>query len=327
MNQTKFQALVNWVRENGGYVDKDVYVDGQLLRCKKDKLPLEVLIRIPYPLAIKGESWIYHTIELLNEIGKGKESFYYPYIDMLPSMFEMKEHPFFKFKEDDIQHIEKINLEASLLLKNLYKDYNQLKEKGCSQDEEMLKYAIIITSCRARERDGFTPVLDMLIPSLYTDNCKTPTFLFGYEYISQSDRVKSNDILKIPEINPMSLSKSYIITNNIDLECNTIPIPVKTKSESLTLYFCSSGIVSSSLEKAKKIVLENEKVSENELNIKAIELLLHVINISIQNETKPENSKFNIFWELIVQTNNILKKSRLILLENLKILGKEFVNK
>lgn len=327
MNQTKFETLVNWVRENGGYVDKDVYAEGQLLKCKKNKLSLEVLIRIPYPLTIQGDSWIDHSIRFLNEIDKGKESFYYPYIDILPTISEMKEHPFFKFKEDEIEYIEKINLEASLILKNLYKDYKQLKENSKIEDEELLKYIVIITSCRARENAGFTPILDMLIPSLYTNNCKTPIFLFGYEYILQADEIKSNDILKIPEISPMSLAKSYMLTNNVDLECETIPISIKTKSESLTLYFSSSGIVSSSLEKAKKIVLENEKISENELNIKAIELLLHVINISIQNETKPENSKFNIFWELIVQTNNILKKSRLILLENLKIFKREFLNK
>jgi hypothetical protein len=105
--QSKFDNLKHWITANGGHISNIILTCGQYGRsytAAAEIQPNDNLVSIPKSLWIdENSSNVKHLAELsscekimislLLELRKGRESFYFPFIDLLPSYEEFETHP------------------------------------------------------------------------------------------------------------------------------------------------------------------------------------------------------------------------------------------
>lgn len=132
------QKVVEWIRENGGYVDEDIYLDGESLRVRKEKPKDAKLLEIPSKCFFKGSVMAVAT-GLYREFIKGEKSFFYPFLATLP---KMSDHALYRYTEKDIEPIFAICKEAGVVLSNMLKDLNTLCRTV--QNKELGKYCFIL---------------------------------------------------------------------------------------------------------------------------------------------------------------------------------------
>lgn len=326
MNQTKFQTLVKWVRENGGYIDSNIYLDNSILRIKCKKTNSHELIAIPKKCIIEGKTWLEQTITLLYQISKGKDSFFFPYIDSLPSLSELQNHPFYVYDEKEIDEINKINKDASFALKKMYIELKILKSQISKlfinqefQSEEWLKYALLI-SYQNDLYKSCIPMIDMfkrdLVDFSIEDEIKDNKIVFrNYENLNEYDELTltypyfENTFTYISKYR-LQLQNIIMIHLNKNFTERQMSLFDGFKYNKNSLYFSSFGIVESTIIKARIIVCrDDEDFGSKNLTKRAIEFLINILKQSLIDEVKSENDKYKIFYDLVLHHNKIVKNS------------------
>lgn len=175
MTSLKFDNLMSWVRNAGGYVDSSLFLDvsnesNRSLKVKNPQRPGAVLIRVPDCCLIGGKD-IYETcMNLLLEMNKGRESFFHPYLDMLPGPEQLTHLPIYTFTRSDLPKIQKCSVHFAQQL-NAY--FNEIET---FHTEHLLKsdlipleykkyhyalYALALYHSRAWNQRGFIPLIDL----------------------------------------------------------------------------------------------------------------------------------------------------------------------
>lgn len=139
MNDEKVRRLYAWFTTNGGTMQDGAYIDhdadiGYLLRAGPDYRPSQPVLHLPRALTFsmlsasgttvwpetfiqrfKDEPYILTRFMLVDEYLQGSESFWWPYIDMLPNPSE-DPAPFntpLWFNEEDSRWLEETNVAAA----------------------------------------------------------------------------------------------------------------------------------------------------------------------------------------------------------------------
>lgn len=325
----KFENLVRWVEENGGYIDKDIYLHvyengDRCLKTKKYKDDKEVLFRIPCECYIQGKSWYEVSVKLLGEFSKGKDSFYYPYLCMLPSISNFKNHPLFKYNEDEIAIIAKLNKECARLLQDCYKRIFTLEQivknlilPEYFKNREILKYVICLCNTRFFGTSGLIPIVDMLQHVQQKESCNVIIQIQEETIVDNMYKLNPEDSLTFC-YRPGSMADLYItygipiLDINYISVCLTFPdITEKQKKllegSNVTFYFSDHGIDAVTLRKARIL---NDEYDDNLIaNKKAIHLLTQVLNLSFEEEYPISNDRYKIFHDITAKQNEIIRKS------------------
>lgn len=332
----KFQDLVRWIEKNGGYVDNDIYLyiyenGDRCLKTQKYKEDKAVLFRIPYECNIQGKSWYEICIKLLSEFSKGKESFYYPYLCMLPPISDFKNYSLFKYNEDEIFVIENLNKECGRILKDWYKNVYTLEQiiKNLSLPEkfktkEMLKYVISLYNTRSFGSLGLVPVIDMLQHSQNNQSCNVVMFLENEGVVDCTVKLNPEDTLTYC-YRPGGMADLYttygipILDVNYFCACLQFPnitdkqkkqLKMKEEDKNVKFYFSDSGLDSLTFQRAKILSMsEDEKDEKENLNQKALELILQILDFSFEEEYPVLNDRYKIFHDITAKQNEIIRKS------------------
>lgn len=160
----KYKRLVNWICENGGDLDRDIFMDSKspdnrTLKVAADKPANVILMCVPKKCTISG-NLVECTTKLLKEMSLGEESFYHPFVDILPSMETLrKQLPF--LQETTTEYVQKykqiIQNEANVL-------YNALQGSDLPNSYKtgnIALYAVALYHSRAWHTWGFIPLFDL----------------------------------------------------------------------------------------------------------------------------------------------------------------------
>lgn len=330
----KFENVVRWVEENGGYVDKDIYLyvyenGDRCLKTKKYKDDKEVLFRIPYECYIQGKSWYEVCVKLLNEFSKGKDSFYYPYLCMLPTISDFKDYPLFKYNEDEIIVIQKLNKECGRLLQDCYKRIYTLEQivknlllPEYFKNRHLLKYVISLCNTRFFGTAGLIPIVDMLQHVQQKESCNViiqiqdetivdnlyklntgDSLTFCYRPGSMADLYITYGIPPILDVN--YISACLIFPDITEKQKKLIYIDYKDRT---CFYFSDNGIDIMTLRKAR-ILTYDDNLINLDANRKAIDLLMEVLKLSFEEEYPVLNDRYKIFHDITAKQNEIIRKS------------------
>jgi hypothetical protein len=175
----RFKNLCNWINENGGYVSDKIDIEetiyGRSIKCKSDIDPDEILFNLPKKLLLNKENLNLKidgdnfnekctvVISLLLEI-KNEESFWQPYIDILPHMSELEKHPLILHMSNKFPKIsETLNNNLYSLQEDLYNIFNfindNFKIEGILTEEIIWAYLIVTT--RMWKNFGLVPLADL----------------------------------------------------------------------------------------------------------------------------------------------------------------------
>lgn len=220
--EVKFENLKTWITNNGGYVNnklgiKYITSDNRTVYAKEPINQNEFIFKIPDKCLINENSFktlpITGTIDhelsadakriivlLYEKFIKRDKSFYYPYIDILPSFEDFNYHPFIKFDVSRETIYKTLSdgsfnkLNAFITLYNTIKDtmlkFNETI-KLFNEDiltEENIKWAFLILRTR-QWKNGLCPFADLL------QHSHKSTMLLETNTTTQTnDMVVKNDI-------------------------------------------------------------------------------------------------------------------------------------
>lgn len=226
----QFNNLVNWIKENGGYIDDDIYLEvvgegNRTLRTSQDKNNSEILIKIPKKCTIteKEDTENFNakiSLKLLQEFSKGDESFYKYYLHILPSPDQLSTHPFYKYDEKDLEKIKDISIYVYNYLNSFHIRVDEFYEKYVKDDvnikdkfktKEWSKYVLTLSITRSWGIYGFIPVIDMIQHGLN---------LAELNCVSQNDEGKLCFLNRKNLTKDCELSHIYNTYSNINLYLN-----------------------------------------------------------------------------------------------------------
>lgn len=279
----KFTKLKNWIVNNGGYIGNITLsntIYGRSYISTKNINADDVIVKIPNKLWIdeynlnvrhmkKLDSCEKIILALILEIRKGSNSFYYPYINLLPSYEEFQCHPLY---ECDFNFDSYLITEWKLicpdfaqriisLIKLYYQSYSNIQFYSfITHDEFKYVYLIYLT----RNWNKFVPGAD-----LFQHRCSNS--LMGYDddnifKIQSGDNYSNGDTIYI----------NYGNKNNIDLlfqygfKTNTDYIPIKFDN---TEYYLTLDINGDN-----EILIQKLNLIFNHSRRESIILLLNYIN-------------------------------------------------
>lgn len=333
----KYNKFFEWIRSNGGYIDPDIYIyenengsNQRVVKTRVKKVNTEVM-SIPQKCCMLN--FEKNNIEIMKTMLKelqNPNSFYKPYLDILPSFESFKNHPFLIFNEDDILPIKEICYEASVHLEKLFICFDiAKKELKCS--EELAKYVFLLYITRSWST-GFMPLIDMMQHSNLRCNVKE----FRYDKNEKNENLKiETDVCEDELINcyrdasfiELFLFYEIPFGSNEDLvkiHFNTTYLTKEQKSylsenglytEPMYMYF-NNSIVLSTLEKAKILVIENKNdekifIKDRLQNDKdAVKYIFSIIYQSLENEITNIPEKYKIFQHMTKIKNRILNLSK-----------------
>lgn len=329
----KFENLVKWIEDNGGYVDKDLYLfvgenGDRCLKIKKPKLEKELLVVVPKECNISGKTWIETCLNLLSEFSKEEKSFYHPYIEMLPKMDMFKNHPFFKFEENEFEIIKNIHFESGQRLINLYLNTELLKVVSSDLDipviyktEKWLKYVLLLFNTRSWGNVGMIPIVDLIQHTQHSDNCNSVSF--GDRTHLHCKQLNINDSLnacyRIGSVSDFYISYGIPILDinyiNMVLEIPTMTEKQKILIEPIvTLYFSDSGLDLNTLKRLRIIIMkEDEDFNNNlvhpELNKRCAQFILPILEKARIKQVPILKDRYQIFHDITAKHNEIIDKS------------------
>lgn len=334
MSQIKYEKFFDWIRQNNGYVDPDLYIfenenKERILRTKSKKVNTEVMI-IPKKCCILSETQ--NNLEIMSNMLKefqNPNSFYKPYIDILPSYDTFSKHVFSIFSEADIPSVKEICLEAGSHLEKLHECFKIVKDKlKCS--EMIAKYIYLLYNTRSWS-NGFIPLIDMMNHSDVTCNVNPlitnetsfviRTGVCDDELINcyrSASFIELYMFYNIPFGSRNDLSKIFFHINDAKPEQIEFLKNNNLYSEPMYFYF-NDSIVLSTFQKARILTKEKDlipsKYTYKGFNCiandrDAINYIFEIINQSLI--VKPQNisSKYKIFEEMTDRYNTILKNTR-----------------
>lgn len=176
----KFANLSQWVIDNGGYVDPDIYIDllgegCRALRTSQTKTQGEELIKIPSKCCLtsakNGSEFCYEIChQLVREFSLGEKSFYYPYLQSLPTIENMSDYCLLKYTKDDIAELKELSVDFSSQLEKYFDDCNNIFNNYILTDNtlpdewqtlEKVKYVNALYHTRSWNILGMIPLIDL----------------------------------------------------------------------------------------------------------------------------------------------------------------------
>lgn len=171
----KYEHLVQWIRDSGGMVDPSVYLDvsnpdNRALKVNTAQRPGAILMSVPDKCTIGGKNTIEVCMNLLREFAKGRESFYYPFINTLPTPDNLSHLPLYKFTRADLPKLQKTSLQIAQQLNSYFDEVEKLhtehmlKANDLHDEYKRYHYALYMVALyhsRAWEGKGFIPLLEL----------------------------------------------------------------------------------------------------------------------------------------------------------------------
>ena len=105
--QQKYQAVVDWVLKNGGYISDLIEFQvipgttNRQLVAKKVIPPGVELINIPEKCRLSGETMYETCLKFTFEVAKGADSFYHSFIENFPTAYQLQDLPVYKYTPND----------------------------------------------------------------------------------------------------------------------------------------------------------------------------------------------------------------------------------
>lgn len=360
---SKFDQLKEWIVSNGGFIHDGIGIDetnvGNRVLIAKEEIPRDTLIfEIPRRLCVvrndnlkvnpnfeKFEREIHLVSVLKQEFGLGEKSFYYPYLNFLPSIEDFKDHPVYiayknAEKLSEWRKICTFSGAVSIVMTNLkfVKLYfDKMMKVEFSEDELLYYYLLIIT--RTWGEVGFVPFAD-LFQSRQTSMMFLDKKDDTMNQILTVDRdYKINDVIWINYglFDDCLTYSSFAFVDDID---NTESLP-----RSMRVILSKEGKQQGTLREFVKVELGKYKANNLFFNSggvsKAIFEYLRIINlsqkeyetipkndieqgtymkriISIENEFKVYQNLFSILFSSSFPTKEMLEISRDILKKGTK---------
>lgn len=317
----EYTKLIEWIKENGGFVDEDIYVNtistGNRSLCTKNpKKESSRLIQIPKKCTIFSYTDnMYDTcINFIKEYSNS-ESFYKPYFNTLPTVEQFKcFHPLYLYDKSDLKEIEEICAKAAVCLKKSFEEVDTLYSKLCETKEiltscqtvECAKFCIAMYYTRGWKDCGFVPLVDMmqhvqesenthsLMPmgnfvSLYCKACESGELTACYKTANQIELYVQYGILE-NDINFLDISLEI---PSLTLYQKNCLIKNRLFSNPITLHFSNKNLVLNTIKKARIIsILDKEIKSET--------LFLSNTCISIDNDRRAIMFLRKVLQQLII---------------------------
>lgn len=290
----KFEILFNWIKNNGGFIHKNIIIKNNKLSLSK---PIETseenLFTLPRKLCIdsgvyknfkhplynkltENEKYIFNLpifkliINLINEKLKGKKSFYSPFISSLPQMNDLKLYPIFHYKnEKDIWNT---------ILPGVIKKLDNLNNFYESLYLVILKLKIF-NNIEINRFIGYNSIEEIL----------KALVLWGYLIINNYALEKNfiSPLFNLIHYNHETKNKLLTIDDNINLlykDVEKLDIIINNGLlDNETLFTLHGYINSNNIKKYLEIKL-NDKYSVENDNIK--DVIIHTFDNLFKNDTK-----------------------------------------
>jgi len=328
---TTYDRLVSWIRENGGYVDEDLYIEevspgNRCMKTRKEKALDQELVRIPKKLTLGGSDMTEVSVNMYKELEKS-DSFLRPYLDSIPTTLDrFADHPLQKYNKDDAEDISLICPEAGSKMEHYLTLIRDVEGKVPPEHKDLATIATMLTITRSWGKGiGFIPFIDMMQHTYPKDNvcllaepdvCRLLSTgikegeELGYCYRSAS-HIDLYISYGIPPLD-YNFMKAYIELSNPSetvkktLEKFGFTLPILTLTFSDKDFVLNSLMVSRiiNLEEGKTIVDSRPISLQNERD--AIRRLL-----SILKEIKPDLTIKSEKYKDMVELNHISEKIRI----------------
>lgn len=169
----KWNRMVQWISQHGGIIDGITINDQRDIIATKNIDTDHQIMNIPSQLHINGKNFeslscrMSATMaELFLELQKGEQSFYYPYLSILPTNFN--NHPFNIINNQNIHSY--INLSQDFVyyiiqMKKKFKECFQQLQQLSYSDEQQLTYCFLLIQTRAwitEDQVSLIPAIDLL---------------------------------------------------------------------------------------------------------------------------------------------------------------------
>jgi len=215
----KFTSLCEWVRNNGGFVSEKIQLNGtsenRYIYALEDINENEKLIEIPKKCCISKDNILeipdIKTIELskLNDKGLlitvllynmklGKDSFFYPYIKLLPKYHDYSYHPIFGFDAKTKERYSTLSPAFATSIEHIIKDIQNISdilskpnavfnEDDITYENIELCYLIALTR---QWGQGLVPVAD-----LFQHSNESNIILNINNTMSTTNKIKNGEII------------------------------------------------------------------------------------------------------------------------------------
>jgi len=364
----KFKNLIDWINNNNGFINNSLTIkDNNSNRSVFSTCTLkkeDLLVKIPSTLIFnytffenkpdleyksiieteKKDNTLLNIILLIKEKYKQENSFFYPYINILPLDFSY--HPLYYFLNNDASYLEYANYKlyiTFIIQKNyilLITKYITCNYKEIKKDDIIWAYFIFLT--RSWSHNGLVPYIDMFqhsnLSSMLLNNKKVEYTLSLCENINENSEIfdsynvfddealystfgfLSKDTLQFSscpikelnmkfENNNFDLIKKTLIENNISNKLYLSNKDLTNLMELLRIYFLSTNelkyIDINTKFYKNQISLENELTCYKFL-IKNFQHILLLNQCTLDNNNLDKLYYFN-FVELNKRKNNIYK--------------------
>lgn len=229
-----YTNLKSWIIENGGAVSDKVLLNTvnnirglySTEKIEKDEvlcsLPQKCILNITEYDATLDEYNVnerfYKLCHLLaTELYYDTDSFYYPYLKLLPSPEDLKSHPYLYFTLDDINLMAMHYPQVGTYLKNIYNKSNKLLTNYLMVDPllpkymhslDFARYIVVLYHTRVWESYGFLPISDLANNTLNLSKSKL-TFSCDEHFVKTSF---SHEVANDVEINWMYNKNNVLMT-------------------------------------------------------------------------------------------------------------------
>ena len=253
---TKFERLLDWVRENGGFIHSSIYLDDQdpdnrVIRVKCPHQFNTELIKIPSKCCLgsdkavseeKSANLINTCVHLIVQLAQGEKSFWAPFLEMFPTADNLSHLPLYKHTRHELADLQQVSPIFAGQLGQYFRETDTVLAKLKERDDipkefkeyHCALYAVAIYHSRAWDSKGFIPVIDLIqhenniglsnnvVLGQEHNSFVTRTFLKKDEELTWFYSINNNLVLYANYGIPDVLAKVFIPASLIfDLEADT----------------------------------------------------------------------------------------------------------
>lgn len=156
-----------WIEDNGGYIGQIEYKEGRQIVSSNRVVKGRTIMIIPKKCQIRTKKGMSRLIEkLVGEIKKGQESFYEPYLKLLPEFKLFETHPFLHMNAENLKLWTEQNREFTNYMLDLQTMFKQIQEDLTYINDKELLYPFLCIITRAwltpLGEISLIPIMDML---------------------------------------------------------------------------------------------------------------------------------------------------------------------
>ena len=168
----KWEILIKWIEENGGKISNITMNDKRQILATKELDIGEKIMKIPKKLHITG-NMEQVMFKLIQEMNVGDKSFYYPYLNILPTFGDFKDHPLVITQKKGNEFLRKcipISTEFTSYIIELSKMFNNIRDRllvgGTSPNTNFMYYFLLIQTRAWITKEGDGELMVSMIPAM-----------------------------------------------------------------------------------------------------------------------------------------------------------------